>query len=180
MQRFDCERKITIPPTKLNFELKKNLHEVICQLENKCTEENGYVMSIDPNIRILDNFISADSHNIDFNVQYTGMSLRPRPGQILEGNVTLVSKRGIQIRVQEKFNILIVKTSLSEDWEYDNDEQIYHNTKTTQTIQLDTPLSVKITKVRYEDKSFSTIGQLYEETSDSGLSGLSGLSETAS
>ena len=125
--------------------------------ENECTNENGYILSVDKLNRIVDTKISnANAVNV-FTVEFEAETLRPVVGENLTGSVFKLFPKGIFIHVKNKLEVLIRLDDLN-GYEFDSEKSTFTCGK--KIIRKDDILTVKIVGVQYSKHRFTCYGSI--------------------
>ena len=153
-------KKVHIAPEYLDANIKKHILEKLKKdLEDSCTEEHGYIMSIDKIVTCQDNTVSMTS-SVIFIVKFEATRLKPKIGDIMEGIVTMISSHGIFVKSKNLLRIFIPNKILQETGiEFDFSSNSYSTSE--KTIKMNDNLEVRITNVRYSSaQAFSCMGEI--------------------
>jgi DNA-directed RNA polymerase subunit E'/Rpb7 len=153
-------RKVCLEPMYLDSNIQQHLSNKIREItKNECSNENGYILSINKIVEITNNYISSANSDIVFTVKFEANILKPEIGMVMNGCVCMILPRGIFVDVQEKLKVLIPKTSLV-NYTLDNAKMCYESE--THRICKDDLIDIKIEMVQYSEKTFICIGSLVE------------------
>ena len=127
--------------------------------EDDCSLEHGYILSIICIVKIVNFEVSsANSDNVCI-LKFKADVLKPKIGDILEGNVNMICDKGIFLIIKNKFRVFIPVEYLK-GYIYSNDNKTYTNDK--KHIKNEDILKVEIIGVKYSNKKFNCYGQLKE------------------
>lgn len=157
---MDCkviQKRISIHPNCLNKDIEQHIYNKLESLfKNSCTKEHGYILSIDKDIKVLENEVGIDGSTM-FIVEIKVKTLKPFVDQVIEGKVCGVFEEGIFIDVVEKMKVLIRSDKLPHYTYCKYDESFVNGKK---KIQKGDEIWVKIKQIKYDKNSFSCIGDL--------------------
>ena len=159
MKSVILEKRICLHSKYLDSNIKNHILSKLNELVNdKCTQEYGYILKIERLIEIIDHEIGrADSNNI-FNVKFEAHILKPEPGLLITGKVCMIYKDGIFINILDKQKMLIPKNKLINYTFYEIDSSYIHNTDKSNIIKIDDTISAVISVVGYNNQSYSCFG----------------------
>jgi DNA-directed RNA polymerase subunit E'/Rpb7 len=152
-------KNVVLQPNELGGNLAEVVAKKICDTyENTTTKDEGYIFQISKDIRILGNHISPSTgYEIIFKVKFSANVLKPEVGTVVEGRVIIVDERGIFISVEDKMNVLIPNSRLS-DFEFDKKRNEFKSEE-GRSIKTGDMVKATIVAIRY-DKKFNCIGEL--------------------
>lgn len=154
------ERRICLEPQFLDSNIMEHLFEKVkTSVQNECTKEYGYVISVKRIVGITDNWISSANSDIVFNVVFEAETLKPEVGLQLQGNVCMIFPNGILLDIQNKFKFLVPLESLKE-YELDRVSMCYEKGDTK--IKNGDELTVEVVEIKYKEQSFMCFGNLIE------------------
>jgi len=154
-------KKFFLEPKYLDSNIRSHIYNKLQNtLQNNCTYEYGYIVDIDPSIKILRNNVARLDGSVLLDIEFRVTNLKPCKGQIVEGSVFMIFEHGIFITVQNKIKILI-PVEHTGNYKYNKDENIFQN-EDENTISLQDIITVKIDLVKYEHEKneFNCIGIL--------------------
>ena len=155
MDEITLRRKISIHPSYMSTTVREQVFEKLdSELTGKCTHTNGYVISVDPDVVILNNQIISDGHilcDVEFKVQ----TLKPYVGQVLDGTACMIFADGIFVEVH-KMKVLVPASKIT-NHTYDISTGEFVG-KTT--ISNGQNVKVKLEQIKYDQRGFNCIGVL--------------------
>ena len=153
------ERKITIEPEFLYYDLKAKLFDKVKTVyENECTQENGYILKVNKIVNIKDNYISNVNSSIIFILDIDVDVLRPDINSIYVDKVSMIFGGGLFINIKNKIKVLIPMSSLT-NYKFDTATKSFiKNDKTV--VKENDEIKVKITGIKYSKKNFNCFGEL--------------------
>jgi DNA-directed RNA polymerase subunit E'/Rpb7 len=152
------KRKVIISPEYLDDKLMTNIVKILKDnVSNECSEKDGYIISIGKIKKVMDACITSANSDIVLNVIFDAQNLKPKVGDIFEGNVNMIFDKGIFVFVKSKLKILISFSSL-EGYSYDSSKNVFFND--SGVINIGDMIKVKISGVRYDKKNFNCFGTL--------------------
>jgi DNA-directed RNA polymerase subunit E'/Rpb7 len=154
-------KKISIEPKCMDNKIISSiLTKLKTQVENDCSKENGYILSINKIIKILEVNISSANSDIICTVKFDANILKPEIGKILQGKVCMVFDKGIFIDVHNKLKVLVPESSISKlGYSFNIPKNIFVKDDKDH-IKIDDILTVKITGLKYSKKNFSCFADL--------------------
>lgn len=164
METITQINKIPLESKYLDSDFSTALYEKINNtFRNKCTANDGYIISVDKDIAILGNEINMYGTCV-FNVKYNIQTLKPQEGQELEGVIKIIVDVGIFVEIFEKMNVFIPQEKLAKKkYVYNEENGVYireSTSKKSKTLQVDQLIKVKIEKINFENNNFASIGCL--------------------
>lgn len=123
---------------------------------NTCSEKNGYILDILKINHIDISGINDCSNNLFFKVDCEIQMLLPTIGKKLDCNIDMIFQHGI-FSGFKNLKVLIPINTL-ENWEHDHSINVFK--KGDKKIQVNDPILVEITDIRYENCKYSCIGKL--------------------
>ena len=126
-------------------------------MENNCNKEYGYILEVIDLVKIIDNIIDNTNSFPVFTVTCKIECLKPKIGDIYDGNVCMVFENGIFVDIKNKIKTLIPTIHLK-DFEYNSDEKSFKNDNIT--IDINSEVKIELTSIKYEKKQFICIGKL--------------------
>jgi DNA-directed RNA polymerase subunit E'/Rpb7 len=123
---------------------------------NTCSEKNGYILDILKINHIDISGINDCSNNLFFKVDCEIQMLLPTIGKKLDCNIDMIFQHGI-FSGFKNLKVLIPINTL-ENWEHDHSSNVFK--KGDKKIQVNDPILVEITDIRYENCKYSCIGKL--------------------
>jgi DNA-directed RNA polymerase subunit E'/Rpb7 len=154
-------KRICLEPKFMDSKINEHiLSKLKKQVENECSKENGYIISINKIIKILEINISSANSDIICIVKFDALTLKPEIGKKVKGKVCMIFDKGIFIDVNNKLKILIPENVITKlDYVYNNSKNIFIKSNDS-NIKLDDILKVKITGIKYSKNNFSCFGEL--------------------
>lgn len=126
-------------------------------LENNCNKEYGYILEVIDIVNIIDNIIDNTNSFPVFTVVCNIECLKPKIGDIYQGNVCMIFENGVFVDIKNKIKALIPTIHLK-DIEYNSDENLFENDNIT--IDMNSEVKIELTSIKYEKKQFICIGKL--------------------
>lgn len=153
--------KVSILDSNLNSNYKEYiLQKMKSTYEKTCTNANGFIISINKIITIHDNRISSGDSVTVFDVSFEAECIKPKEGDIVEGEVCLVEPYCILVNIHKNLKVIISSKEMG-DYEYDKslagDEAFVYKKK---RIGLDSLISLELITIKYEKKKYTCIGSL--------------------
>ena len=157
MKRIKLRKKVNLSPRFLNQTIESHLYTKLeLLLTGNCTQQDGYVISVDRKITIMDNEIIGDGHTL-CDVEFCIETLKPAEGQVLEGIVCMVFEGGIFVEIQGKMKVLVPANKISKH-KYDKLTGVFVHKKSV--ISQGDTVSVKLELIKYDHRGFNCIGIL--------------------
>jgi DNA-directed RNA polymerase subunit E'/Rpb7 len=152
-------RKIMLSPEYLDEKvLSHHLVEILRKKTmNECTEKDGYVISLGKIKKIVDAVVTSANTDIIFTVVFEAVTLKPKVGDVLEGNVCMIFDKGIFISIKNKMKVLIPENCL-EGYKYNPEKATFIKDK--KSVSNGDILKVKVSGVKYSKKNFNCFGCL--------------------
>lgn len=158
METKDIERSICIEHCRLNSDIFHHLNEKSRELlTTSCSKEDGYILSVNKLVQVLDNKISSSNATIIFKLKLNVNVLKPEVGKTYKGKITMILSQGIFVEVLNKLKIIITCHNLKE-FDYDKTKNTF--TKDTLVFKKGDEIDVTISAIRFEKNNFSCIGIL--------------------
>jgi DNA-directed RNA polymerase subunit E'/Rpb7 len=152
--------KTYLRPSFLDGNILSNLLEHIrMELNNKCFEEHGYIISVNRIISVDNNTILVTTSNILFNVTIEVDTLKPEIGLINVGEVFMVIDKGIFVKIEDKLKVLIPVSNLY-GYEYKKEDNFYYKKETKTSIYMNDTVKIKILGIQYSKNYFNCFGEI--------------------
>lgn len=156
MIRTTIKRTISLPPDMLDGDVFSHLlNSVRKEWEGKCTKDDGIITRILSIDKILDNYISPATSNINFVLSLKAETLKPQIGDVFTEKVKQITMRGIFIN--SSITVIIPAHTLT-DYTFDRDSEKFIGDG--KTISVDDTIKISITAIKYENNKFKYIGCL--------------------
>jgi DNA-directed RNA polymerase subunit E'/Rpb7 len=150
------KRTVALPSEMLNSEVFSHLLDIVRkEFEGKCTKDDGIITKIISIEKILDNYISPATSNINFVLSLNVETLKPQIGDIFTETVKQITVRGIFI--SSSITVIIPAHTLTE-YTYDRDSEKFVGDG--KMISVDDTINISITAIKYENNKFKYIGCL--------------------
>ena len=157
METIVLQKKISLPPYLLDRNINDHIYNKVDTLLNgNCTQENGYVIGIDRDIKVMDNELCTNG-SLLLNIEFSVSTLKPREGQILKGEVCMIFEDGIFVEIQGKMKVLIPRHKIPK-YTFDKIDGVFKKKK--KTIKQGDIVKVRLELIKYERKGFNCIGLL--------------------
>lgn len=158
MQKRTVQEKIFIESKYIDKAvLKGHLTETVCKMmTGKCDQEFGYIISVESELKIIDNIISSANSGIIFTVEFDILTVKPEEGMVFEGVISKIFLCGIFVTV-EKMDILVPETKMK-GYKYNASKSIFK--KDSSVLNCGDTVSVIIEDVRYQKHKFDCIASL--------------------
>jgi len=157
METIHLRKKVSLEPKYFDANLKDHLYEKLCKsLKNKCSQTSGYVISVNPNIEVVDNLVNIHGIGL-FEVLYSVQTLKPKKGQVLHGEICMILSQGVLIEVYGKMKVLI-PTDRLKNYKIDEINNVIKYKRNE--FGIGDTVSVKIEMTKYENNKFNCIGIL--------------------
>ena len=156
------QKRVCIEPENLSSNLKIHIFDTLKKsIKNTCSKKFGYIIDIVKLIKIKDNYISNANSETVFEVMFEIETLKPEINKVFTGIVCMIFDRGIFLNIKNKFKVLIPLSTMME-YKFIQSEKILRKGK--DEIQQGDILNVKITDVKYSNKSYICFGELCYNT----------------
>ncbi len=157
METLTLIQKVLMEPKYQDSNIVTHIYRQLQEtLKGKSTQEYGYVVEVDQNIKVLDNNVDSTGA-ILYEVEFKVQTLKPHKGQILEGIVVMVFENGIFVEVQNEVKVLVPPEKMGK-YRYVVESDIFKHKK--KTISKDDKVKVKLDLIKYERRVFNCIGAL--------------------
>lgn len=151
-------QKVSIEPKFLDSNIAYHLLQKIKRnMEGKCTLDYGYIITVNKIVELGKNMIAPANSLVVYDVKYEAETIKPEKGMELNGEICMVFPNGVFVDVLNKLNVLIPVSSL-DGYTFFNDSFV--SDKDEDNIKVGSNVNIRITMVKYEKKSFSSIGEL--------------------
>eukprot|EP01134_Creolimax_fragrantissima_P008335 CFRG8335T1 len=124
---IDLEHELVVHPQyfgpKLHKTIKLLLHE---EVEGTCSGKYGYIIAVTQVVNVGKGMIQEGRGLATFNVKYRAIVLRPFKGEVVDAEVTQVTKLGIFAQVGP-LQIFVSRNNMSNSLVYDDTEQIFRS-----------------------------------------------------
>ena len=143
-------------------EIVNNIHDLIEykineKYEKTCNQDYGYILKIENVEKNYTNIVNTIGNGeILFKVYFICLVLKPTKGMTLSGKIYMIFRHGIFANI-DQIKILIPVSKLNK-WTFEKDQFI----KDDKILKIGDVININISEIRYEKKSFSCIGTLYE------------------
>ena len=182
------QKEVSLPPMYLHRGIKNALlSQLKKNLENSCSQKNGYIVEVKNIESIVSNTISRAYSNIVVKVNFAVETLKPEEGSEFEGEVVMVFEDGVFVMVKNRLKIMIPESTLKkavyeenmplsmnhEEMDDEETEQmkkeqshlsegrfVVSKGKKKITIKKGDKVKVKVSDLRYEKNNYSCIGVL--------------------
>lgn len=159
MNTITIDKFICLKPFELDNNIKNTiLNNMRNYLVNKCSENNGYIISVNKIIKILDTRISNTTSDIICNVRVEVCSLKPVLENVYKATICMVFSQGIFVEIEEKMKVLIPTDKLEEftfeNFSFRNGDIVLSN---------DDIISIAIYDYKYLNNSFSCLGKFLKK-----------------
>ena len=158
MKRCTVQEKIFIESKYIDKALLKDhlKNTIVEMMTGKCDQEFGYVISVESDIKIVDNIISSANSGIIFTVEFDILTIKPEKGMIFEGIISKIFLSGIFVTV-EKMNILVPESKMN-GYKFNASKNIFK--KDSSVLNCGDNVKVVIQDVRYQKQNFDCIASL--------------------
>lgn len=147
------EKTIYLPPKFLDRNIMDHLLSELRVNINKCSDEHGHILSVNKILSIVEN------RNTMFKLLFDVDTLKPTDGGVFSSSVCMIYKDGVFVTIKNCQKVLIPSSYMS-SYVYDEINNIYSNTDTHDTINLNDILNVQIKASKYNNGNFSCIGTI--------------------
>ena len=155
-------QKVSLESKYLDSDYEEHiLKKIKINMENTCSYNHGYIISVNKILDIGENMISNANSSVIFNVKYEVDILKPEIDDILNGTVCMIIEDGILLDIDEKIKILISAQSMK-NYEYNKDKNVFVDGK--DIIQMGMNIDTQVIQIQYEKHNFSYIGKLKNNT----------------
>lgn len=157
----DVIRKdIILKPEYFTKDYKDHILDNICnELTGQCDMEKGYIVKTLELNKIIDNTIGNSSSEVVVNTEISVEIFKPKKGMKCNAVVNCIYNDGILATIKDIQNILIPPSSYSKKYAFEHGK-LRDLTEPNMFVKKDSKITVRITAVRYNDHSFSCIGEL--------------------
>lgn len=154
IQTVEKSEIIKLTPNKFD-NILYNLYEKVNEKLHTCSKDEGYVLKIEQDLKIIDNQIERITGNVLYNVKYTVELFHPQENETYRCIVKHVFKEGVFCIYKNCFHILVPENYL-DGWEF-QEKQFQ---KEDSIIQENSVVSVSIISIRYINQNYQAIGTL--------------------
>ena len=113
MQTSTITEKVCLEPKYLNFNLKENIKKkLIQQIKGKCSQDYGYIINVNDNMRILSNNVSTTNSNVFFTVSVSIETLKPILKEEYKATINLILEQGIFVNINNLCKAFITKSKI--------------------------------------------------------------------
>lgn len=145
---------IEIEPEHLHSQLEETIIQKLSEKYcNKCTQKQGYIFNILPEIKILSNQMSRVSLNVVFEVEFTAECFKPEEQREIEAQIKMIFEHGV---LAEKFGMKILIPKPSIKGTIKNGVVVIGKKE----YRADESIRVRLVTVKYDKKNFSAIGNI--------------------
>ena len=156
------KQKVSIEAKFLNKNIKDHLLDKLKKtMIGRCSLEHGYFLNVNKLINVGSNTITYSNSLIIFDVVYEAETLKPELGQVITGTVCMVFQHGIFVDIK-KMKVLVPATSMVSYVFKDNSFTTERGTYQHRVITTGLEVCIIINMIKYEQKEFSCIGELYK------------------
>lgn len=138
------------------------MRELSEKTKNECTNDNGYILSIEELESILSHEIGRANGDNVFNLQFRACIFNPIVGKEVIGEVFHMFSIGIFVNAMERQKILIPVTSLT-NYVYNELTGNYEHDSGKDDIKSGDKIIVIITDSQYNSGGFSCLGVLKDK-----------------
>ena len=155
MTTFRCN--IMLEPAQLDFSYKTHLlNKMKLHYEKQCTNQYGYIISVDDIETIHGNTIAPADCSTVFDTTFKITALKIEIGCVLLGTVCMVFPYGVFVEIFDKVNVLVPSKNL-EEFKYNSEDILFEHDNIT--IKKGVKIEVILCNVRYEKKKYVCIGR---------------------
>ena len=143
-------------PGILTRELNTEIKALVQELEmGCCSKRNGYILEID-DINVRSCSVSESNSFLNFDIDYTAVTLKPRVGSLYTARVCLIFEMGILVNVAEIMKVLI-PTSSNANFVFDSDLNRIKYKKNNSDVIIDNGdlVRISVTGVQYNESTLS-------------------------
>ena len=160
MNKITITTKVNLEHMYLNKNFRKHLIEkIVTNSKTNCTQTYGHIIEVDDDIEILSNKITRTNSDIEFEVRFNAMTLKPLPDNEYECKVCMIYKDGIFLDVLERQQILVPKSRLK-DYVLDKDFLVRNSPH--KMIKVGDSVRVRIIGSKFTKNNFHCFGDLIE------------------
>jgi DNA-directed RNA polymerase subunit E'/Rpb7 len=144
---------VSIQPHSLGEDIMSVINKEITKKVGTCTQENGYILSIQK-ISDVDSMISRASGEIIVRATVRAETFKPEVGKTYKASVSsCVNGNGIYLHYKDRVKILVMERMMEK---YSYKDGAYTNGE--KTINIGDDVDVTIKAVKYEKNNFQCIG----------------------
>jgi DNA-directed RNA polymerase subunit E'/Rpb7 len=159
MNVIKLRRHVRIYPHQLTSDLKNViLTESSKQLQNDCSEDMGYITKLIDVEQIIDNHIENSSSDIVIYVSLLAEVFKPVVNNIENAKVIAIYNDGTLLEINNIQKILIPNNAYKSKY-ITVDNKLTPIEKGTREIKINDIIPVRIKAIRYNNHSFSCIGE---------------------
>ena len=149
-------KKIPIHPKNIGQDLKLCiLNKIKKYYDNKCCSTIGYVINIDPEIKILDNNLYSSTNFVNFKIEINVETIKPVVGLCIDVNVLKILEVGVLCEMNGVMKIFIPAKQMGQT-KFSNVTSTFKGNDIE--IKEGNNINVEISNVRYVDNTFKCIG----------------------
>lgn len=155
-ETLTIRKNIQTSPSVLTSDLKVIITALVQELDmGNCSKLHGYILDVDE-VNIVSCTVSESNSLLNFNINYTATTLKPKIGSLYSGRVCLIFAMGILVNVAEIMKVLI-PTSSDAHFIFDSDlNRIkYKNNNTDVIIENGDLLRIRITGIQFNESTIS-------------------------
>lgn len=155
MFKTTIQKDIFVENCHLNENIESIIFQKIKSMESSCTFENGYVINVYDDMKILNNTVSPDG--IFVNVQFSFKTFKPVVNQIYEADVKIIFFQYLLASILGKTDVLIDSNNMK-NYKFNKATNSFVNPDSE--IKVGSKIKVKITMIRFQNQKFGCIGTL--------------------
>lgn len=152
-------KSLSLNPQDLDTDIKAVISEKIRDLEGTIVGSHGYVVSVLEFDQEGRGFIDNETGKVNFETNYNAIIFRPIQNEILDAVPDSINEYGIFYRIGP-MNIFVSQYSISENLEYDFEENVWRNDK--DVIEIGKKSRLKIVALRINSDEITALGELCE------------------
>lgn len=155
--------KIEMTPEKVDENWRVHLYLHIChKFQGRCTQNDGYIVSVKKILKIYDQYITRANGNILFFVQVLAECIVPKVGDCIEAVVDMIFPHGMFCHHKMLRMMMPMVKCKNFQIRQEFSTNSLHNPHINKTIHKGDVVSVIIDDVRFENDLYSCIVSIQE------------------
>jgi DNA-directed RNA polymerase subunit E'/Rpb7 len=155
-ERKKITKKIQTQPSILTSNLYTDIKKLIQESElGACSKQHGYILDVE-NTSVKSCSVSESNSYLNFEVEYSATTLKPKVGSQYTGRVCLIFAMGILVNVAEIMKVFIPTTSHANfTFNPDLNQITYKKDKSEVTLNNGDLVRISVTGVQFNESSLS-------------------------
>jgi DNA-directed RNA polymerase subunit E'/Rpb7 len=108
MNEIVVERNISLDPELVNENIVENIYNnLLKKFKGTCDQQNGYIIDVKKDIKILGNKISSSGPNVFFAVTFTAKVIMPKKDKECSGVIKICVSGGIVVAIEGVLDVFV-------------------------------------------------------------------------